>query len=77
MNWETLYCPNHDCQYYGVPFSNSQLVRNGTSHGQPQALCRACGRSVTVRYGTAYWDLNTESAIFETAIRAGSVPRLP
>jgi len=69
MNWETLYCPNHDCQYYGVPFPNSQLVRNGTSHGQPQALCRACGRSVTVRYGTAYWDLNTEPALFETAIR--------
>lgn len=27
------------------------------------------GRSVTARYGTAYWDLNAEPVIFETAIR--------
>ena len=70
MDWETLYCPNRDCSYYGVPFRNSLLVRNGSSHGQKQALCRACRRSVTVRYGTSYLDLNTEPAIFEMAIRA-------
>ena len=70
MNWETLYCPNRCCHYYGVPFEQGLLVKNGTSHGQKQALCRACGSSVTVRYGTAYWDLNAEPAIFETAIRA-------
>ncbi|HSH77542.1 MAG TPA: helix-turn-helix domain-containing protein [Herpetosiphonaceae bacterium] len=45
-------------------------MKNGTSHGQKQALCRACGSSVTVRYGTAYWDLNAEPEIFEMAIRA-------
>lgn len=70
MNWETLYCPNHYCRYYGVPFPQSVLVKNGTSHGQKQALCRACGGSVTIRYGTAYWDLNAAPAIFEMAIRA-------
>jgi IS1 family transposase/transposase-like protein len=70
MNWETLYCPNRCCPAYGVPFHQSMLVKNGTSHGQKQALCRACGRSVTVRYGTAYCDLNAAPAIFETAIRA-------
>jgi IS1 family transposase len=53
-----------------VPFEQGLLVKNGTSHGQKQALCRACGSSVTVRYGTAYWDLNAEPAIFETSIRA-------
>jgi IS1 family transposase len=70
MTWETLYCPNRYCRYYGVPFHRSQLVKNGTSHGQKQALCRACGSSVTLRYGTAYWDLNADPAIFEMAIRA-------
>jgi transposase-like protein/IS1 family transposase len=70
MDWETLYCPNRCCRFYGDPLPQSRLVKNGSSHGQPQALCRACGQSVTVRDGTAYWDLNAEPAIFEMAIRA-------
>jgi len=70
MNWETLYCPNIHCRYYGVPFGQSLLVKNGTSHGQKQALCRSCGCSVGIRFGTAYCDLNADPFIFETAIRA-------
>ena len=65
MDWETLSCPNRPCRYYGVPLRQSRLVKNGSSHGQPQALCQACGQSVTVRYGTVYWDLHTAPAIFE------------
>jgi IS1 family transposase len=53
-----------------VPFYRSRLVKNGTSHGQKQALCRECGASVSLRYGTAYCDLNADPAIFETAVRA-------
>ena len=70
MDWETLYCPNRQCRCYGIPFRQGWLVKNGSSHHQPQAWCRACGRRVTVRYGTAYCDLNANPAIFETAIRA-------
>lgn len=70
MNWETLYCPNIHCRYYGVPFRESLLVKNGTNHGQKQALCRSCGGSVGIRFGTAYCDLNADPFIFETAIRA-------
>jgi IS1 family transposase len=70
MDWETLYCPNRYCRYYGVPFHKGLLVKNGSSHGQKQALCRACGQSVSIRYATAYSDLNADPAIFETAIRA-------
>lgn len=70
MDWKTLYCPNRACRYYGVTFSEGALVRNGSSHGQRQALCRACGTSVTLRHGTAYWDLNADPWIFDTAIRA-------
>lgn len=70
MDWETLSCPNRTCRAYGVPFRQGRLVKNGTSHGQQQALCRACGRSVALSSGTAYFELDREPALFETAIRA-------
>lgn len=70
MDWESLYCPNRCCRYYGIPFRQGLLVKNGASRGQPQALCRACGTSVSVRYGTAYCELDAEPVIFETAVRA-------
>jgi transposase-like protein len=54
----------------GFPFVRAGLVKNGSIHGQKQVLCRVCGQSVTVRYGTAYWDLNARAVIFETVIRA-------
>jgi IS1 family transposase len=46
------------------------MVRNGTSDGYKQALCQACGSSVSLRYGTAYFGLEADPAIFETAVRA-------
>ena len=70
MDWETLYCPNRQCRYYGLPFYQGHLVKNGTSHGQKQALCKGCGSSVSLRYGTSYYDLNADPLIFEMAIRA-------
>src|SRR5262249_8246604 len=39
MDWESLYCPNRRCRYYGRPFSQGPMVTNGSSHGQKQALC--------------------------------------
>lgn len=70
MNWETLYCPNQDCKYYGLPFEQGRLGKNGTSGGYKQALCKECGRSVCIRYGTAYFGLNAEHEIFEMTVRA-------
>ena len=70
MDWESLYCPNRDCRYYGIPFYQGLMVKNGSSHGQKQALCKACGSSVSMRYGTAYLGLEADPAIFETAVRA-------
>lgn len=70
MDWETLYCPNRRCRYYGKPFNEGWLVRNGSSHGQQQALGKGCGSRVSLRYGTAYYDLNADPVIFETAMRA-------
>ena len=70
MDWESLYCPNRHCRCYGMPFSQGVMVKNGSSHGQKQALCRACGSSVSLRYGTAYLGLDADPAIFETAVRA-------
>ncbi len=70
MDWETLYCPNKPCRCYGIPFRKGLMVKNGTSYGHPQALCKACGGSVALSYGTAYGDLEAAPAIFEMAIRA-------
>lgn len=70
MDWKTLYCPNRQCRYYGKSQEQGRLVKNGTSHGQKQALCKSCGGSVSIRYGTAYYDLNAEPCIFEMAVRA-------
>ena len=70
MDWKSLYCPNQRCRYYGMPFDLGYLVKNGSSHGQKQALCKGCGTSVSIRYGTAYMDLHAEPAIFEMAVRA-------
>lgn len=70
MDWETLYCPNQHCRYYGIPFQQGRMVKNGTSYGQPQALCKDCGSSVALSYGTAYYGLDAAAAIFETTVRA-------
>jgi hypothetical protein len=70
MDWESLYCPNRHCWYYGRPFFQGQLVKNGSSRGQQQARCGACETHVSIRYGTAYLDLQADPAIFETAVRA-------
>lgn len=70
MDWETLYCPNKKCRYYSIPFRQGKMVKNGTSYGQPQALCKGCGSSVALSYGTAYYGLESDRAIFETAVRA-------
>jgi hypothetical protein len=58
VEWDTLYCPNPKCTHYGIRYCKSQLVKNGSSHGQGQFLCKVCRGSV-VRYGTAYYALET------------------
>ena len=70
MNWETRYCPNAHCRCYGKPFGLGLLVNNGTRYGQPQALCKACGRSIALRTATASDGLDADPAIVETAVRA-------
>ena len=70
MDWESLYCPNQRCRYYGQPIGQGHMVRNGSSHGQPKALCQACGTYVSLKCGTAYLGLHADQAIFETAVRA-------
>ena len=70
MEWNTLSCPNRQCQFSGIAFAQSRLVRNGSSHGHKQAVCRACGQSVGIRRGTASWDVNADPALFDLTVRA-------
>ena len=51
------------------------LVKNGSSCGEPQAHCNACGGSVAVSYGTAYYRLKADRALFEMAVRWPKVMR--
>ena len=51
-------------------FGESRVVKNGPTRGQRQALCRACGRSSALTYGTPYFDLEHVPALFALAIRA-------
>ena len=46
------------------------LVKNGASRGRKQALCKACFSHVSLRYGTAYFGLESDISPFETAVRA-------
>jgi transposase-like protein len=70
MDWETLYCPNRFCRYYGRSFRQGLLVKNGTSHGKKRALRRSCGRRVSLTYVTAYFGLEADPAIFKLKMRA-------
>jgi IS1 family transposase len=70
MNGETLDCPHRSGSYYGLPFGQGWLVKNGSSHGTKQALCQACGRRIAVTYATADFGLEAEPAPFELAVRA-------
>jgi len=70
MHWETLYCPNPFCRSSGRPFRQGLFVKNGTTPGQKQALCRAWGRSIAVNHATAYFELDSDPLIFETTTRA-------
>src|SRR6266704_1427416 len=56
--------------YYGQPCTAGLLVKNGSSCGEPQAHCNACGGSVALSYGTAYYRLKADRALFEMAVRA-------
>ena len=40
-----------------------------TSRGQPRAWCKACEARVVLSDGTAYYGLEADPAIFETAVR--------
>jgi hypothetical protein len=70
LHWETLSCPNRSCRYYGQVLRQGRLVKNGSSHGKQQALWRSWGRSVSLTYGTAYFDLEAAPAIFALTVRA-------
>jgi hypothetical protein len=63
MDWETLYCPNRCCRLYGLPWRQSALVKHGASRSYKQALCRACGQIISLRYGTVYFELEADPVI--------------
>jgi IS1 family transposase len=59
-------CPNPSCGYFGVTDETLHALVHCGSHGQHEPIadlkCQACGRKVSVRYGTALYRLKTASA---------------
>ena len=70
MDGETLDGAHRHGRVDGVPCRQGWRVNHGARHGQPHAVCRACGGRVTGRYGSASGDLPAEPVLCATAVRA-------
>ena len=71
-------CPNPNCAYFGVTDEALHALVHCGSHGKHEPIadlkCQACGRKVSVRYGTALYRLKTASeriAMVLTALAEG------
>jgi hypothetical protein len=59
-------CPNPSCAYFGVADETIHALVHCGGHGKHERIadlkCQACGREVSVRYGTVLYRLKTASA---------------
>ena len=69
LHRETLYCPNQHGQGDGQPCKTGRVVQPGRSHGAPQAHGTGWGCREALRDGTASDGLETDRAIFQSAVR--------
>ncbi|MBN1877714.1 MAG: hypothetical protein JXA33_26055 [Anaerolineae bacterium] len=45
MDWETLYCPNVKCQYYGKPFGRQEFLNLFCASNPHLVVCAICDES--------------------------------
>ena len=59
-------CPNQDCIYFGIADERIHALVGYGRHGKIDVIqdlrCQACGRKISVRWGTALYRLKTSSA---------------
>jgi hypothetical protein len=58
-------CPNQDCIYFGIGDERIHALVGYGRHGKTDVIqdlrCQACGRKLSVRWGTALYRLKTSS----------------
>ena len=69
LHWEALSCLHQHGQGDGQPSTTGRVVQHGRSHGAPQAHGNGCGCREALRNGTTYDGLDTDRAIFASAVR--------
>lgn len=70
MDFSTSYCPNKQCTHYGLRGFGQHLVRRGYDGQVSRLLCKMCQHTFSVRYGTAYFSMQSDARIYTIAMRA-------
>ena len=68
LHWETLSCLHQHGQGDGQPWKTGRMVPHGRRHGAPQPHGTGWGCREALRDGTASDGLDTDQAIFESAV---------
>ena len=68
LHWGTLYCLHQYGQGDGQPWKTRRMVHHGRRHDAPQTHGKGWGCREALRDGTASDGLDTDRAIFESAV---------
>ena len=67
-----LFCPNSDCEYFGITDENIHAMVEYGSHGKQEQIrdlkCQACGKKFTSRKNTILYRLKTHSELVEKTL---------
>ena len=69
LHWETLSCLHQHGQGDGQPWKTRRMVPHGRSHDAPQTHGKGWGCREALSYETVSDGLDTDRAIFESAVR--------
>ena len=69
ISTQGYFCPNPDCEYFGIPDDNIHALVGYGSHGKQEPIqdlrCQACGKKFTSRRNTILYRLKTHSGLVE------------
>jgi hypothetical protein len=64
-----FFCPNRDCEYYGITDENIHALVGYGNHGKQELIqiliCQACRKKYSVRRNTIIYRLKTQSSLVE------------
>ena len=69
LHWETLYCLHQHDEGDGQPWKTGRVVQHGRRHDAPQLHSTGWGCREALSYETVSDGLDTDRAIFESAVR--------